>query len=79
MFDIMISMCYTGHEVATVVATDLDDPQTPNGTFSFRIVSVTPKTDNVEFFLEPTGTATVGKIYFRGCLDYEVNTAECWV
>ncbi|XP_049318836.1 cadherin-like protein 26 [Astyanax mexicanus] len=60
-----------GQQVLTVVASDLDDPQTPNGTFSFRIASVTPKTQNAEFFLEPTGTSLTASIYFRGCLDYE--------
>ncbi|XP_036447382.1 cadherin-like protein 26 [Colossoma macropomum] len=60
-----------GRLVATVMATDRDDSQSPNGTFSFNIVSVTPKTDNVEFFLEPTGPSTTGRIFFRGCLDYE--------
>ncbi|KAL6483228.1 hypothetical protein MHYP_G00081000 [Metynnis hypsauchen] len=60
-----------GLVVATVMATDGDDSQSPNGTFSFNIVSVTPKTDNVEFFLEPTGASSTGSIFFRGCLDYE--------
>ncbi|KAL7864501.1 hypothetical protein AOLI_G00159210 [Acnodon oligacanthus] len=60
-----------GQVVATVMATDGDDSQSPNGTFSFNIVSVTPKTDNVEFFLEPTGASITGRIFFRGCLDYE--------
>ncbi|KAI4873636.1 hypothetical protein NFI96_031468, partial [Prochilodus magdalenae] len=60
-----------GQSVMTVTATDADDFQTPNGTFSFRIASVTPKTDNVEFFLEPSEASLTGRIYFRGCLDYE--------
>uniref|UniRef100_A0AAR2KCT1 Cadherin-like protein 26 n=1 Tax=Pygocentrus nattereri TaxID=42514 RepID=A0AAR2KCT1_PYGNA len=59
-----------GQVVETMNATDGDDSQTPNGTFSFNIISVTPKTDNVEFFLEPTG-ASITEIFFRGCLDYE--------
>ncbi|XP_037397063.1 cadherin-like protein 26 [Pygocentrus nattereri] len=59
-----------GQVVATMNVTDKDDSQTPNGTFSFNIISVTPKTDNVEFFLEPTGASITG-IFFRGCLDYE--------
>ncbi|XP_066529137.1 cadherin-like protein 26 isoform X2 [Hoplias malabaricus] len=58
-----------GSTVLTVMATDKDDSQTPNGTFGFRIVSVTPKKDNVEFYL--TSSSTVGVISFKGCLDYE--------
>ncbi|XP_016331303.1 cadherin-like protein 26 [Sinocyclocheilus anshuiensis] len=55
--------------VLTVLATDDDDSETNNGTFSFTIKSVTPKTDNVEFYIQQqTGPGT---IYFKGCLDFE--------
>ncbi|XP_072553525.1 cadherin-like protein 26 [Salminus brasiliensis] len=60
-----------GQRLLVLTATDKDDGQTPNGTFSFRIVSVTPITDNAEFYLEPTTTSLTGNIFFRGCLDYE--------
>ncbi|KTG37524.1 hypothetical protein cypCar_00018481 [Cyprinus carpio] len=55
--------------VRTVNATDDDDSETNNGTFSFTIKSVTPKTDNVEFYIQQQ--KETGTIYFKGCLDYE--------
>uniref|UniRef100_A0A4W4DS53 Cadherin domain-containing protein n=1 Tax=Electrophorus electricus TaxID=8005 RepID=A0A4W4DS53_ELEEL len=64
----------TGEKVITVMATDNDDSTTPNGTFSLKIKSVTPKTDNVEFFIEQVENTNTGTIYFRGCLEYEKYT-----
>ncbi|KAI5612091.1 cadherin-like protein 26 isoform X1 [Silurus asotus] len=58
-----------GKLVTTVFATDGDDESTPNGTFDFRLVSVTPKTDNVEFYM--TQNHYTGHVFFKGCLDYE--------
>ncbi|XP_026800887.3 cadherin-like protein 26 [Pangasianodon hypophthalmus] len=58
-----------GELVTTVSASDGDDPTTPNGTFTFTLESVTPKTDNVEFYI--TQNNTTGNIYFKGCLDYK--------
>lgn len=58
-----------GEKVLTVLATDNDDSKTRNGTFSYTIKSVTPKTDNVEFYIKQT--EKVGTIYLKGCLDYE--------
>ncbi|XP_060794665.1 cadherin-4-like isoform X2 [Neoarius graeffei] len=58
-----------GKSVMTVSASDRDDSSTPNGTFNFRLVSVTPKTDNVEFYMKQDNTT--GNIYFKGCLDDE--------
>uniref|UniRef100_A0A9J8AQ29 Cadherin 26, tandem duplicate 2 n=1 Tax=Cyprinus carpio carpio TaxID=630221 RepID=A0A9J8AQ29_CYPCA len=55
--------------VLTVLATDDDDSETNNGTFSFTIKSVTPKTDNVEFYIQQQKES--GTIYFKGCLNYE--------
>nr|XP_023661280.1 cadherin-like protein 26 isoform X1 [Paramormyrops kingsleyae] len=55
-----------GSNVLTVLATDFDKPGTPNSTFQYKILSVTPKTSNAEFFIEQSG-----KISFKGCLDYE--------
>ncbi|XP_051517921.1 cadherin-like protein 26 isoform X2 [Myxocyprinus asiaticus] len=58
-----------GKEVLTVLASDKDDPSTKNGTLFFTIKSVTPKTDNAEFYIQQQGES--GTIYFNGCLDYE--------
>ncbi|XP_060750198.1 cadherin-like protein 26 isoform X1 [Tachysurus vachellii] len=58
-----------GNLVTTVSASDLDDPNTPNGTFKFAIVSVTPETDNVEFYIKQNNN--IGSIYFKGCFDYQ--------
>ncbi|KAI7794588.1 putative cadherin-like protein 26, partial [Triplophysa rosa] len=58
-----------GEQVFTVLAFDKDDSKTLNGTFSFTIKSVTPKTDNVEFYIQQKEGS--GTIYFKGCLDYE--------
>uniref|UniRef100_A0A9J8CCC9 Cadherin 26, tandem duplicate 2 n=1 Tax=Cyprinus carpio carpio TaxID=630221 RepID=A0A9J8CCC9_CYPCA len=58
-----------GKEVLTVLAFDEDDSSTNNGTFVFTIKSVTPKTDNVEFYIQQRKES--GNIYFKGCLDFE--------
>ncbi|XP_027014954.2 cadherin-like protein 26 [Tachysurus fulvidraco] len=58
-----------GKLILTVFASDDDDASTNNGTFEIRLVSVTPKTDNVEFYIKQN--ADTGSIYFKGCLDYE--------
>ncbi|XP_052450209.1 cadherin-like protein 26 isoform X1 [Carassius gibelio] len=58
-----------GKEVLTVLAFDEDDSSTDNGTFDFTIKSVTPLTDNVEFYIQQRKES--GTIYFKGCLDYE--------
>ncbi|KAJ8409011.1 hypothetical protein AAFF_G00240320 [Aldrovandia affinis] len=55
-----------GQHVLVVFAHDDDQPNTPNSTFTYRIVSVTPKTPDVEFYIEQNGV-----ISFKGCLDYE--------
>ncbi|XP_058265022.1 cadherin-like protein 26 isoform X2 [Hemibagrus wyckioides] len=58
-----------GKLILAVFASDDDDGTTPNGTFNYRLVSTTPKTDNVEFYINQNND--VGSIYFKGCLDYE--------
>ncbi|XP_056589944.1 cadherin-like protein 26 [Triplophysa dalaica] len=58
-----------GDKILTVLASDKDDITTLNGTFSFAIKSVIPKTDNVEFYIKQSDR--VATIYFKGCLDYE--------
>ncbi|KAG1925183.1 cadherin-like protein [Pimephales promelas] len=60
-----------GKEVLTVLASDEDDSSTNNGTFDLTIKSFTPKTDNVEFYIQQQKGQKYGTIYFRGCLDYE--------
>lgn len=74
-YDVLKQNISTGKSVMTVSASDRDDSSTPNGTFNFRLVSVTPKTDNVEFYMRQDNTT--GNIYFKGCLDDEVNTFQC--
>ena len=56
-------------------AKDLDSPTSKNGTFDFRIVSVTPKPSDMEFFIQQN--MNYGNISFRGCLDYEVREVLC--
>ncbi|KAF5906424.1 cadherin-like protein 26, partial [Clarias magur] len=58
-----------GTLITTVSASDGDNSSTPNGTFSFTLDSVTPKTDNIEFYISQNNTK--GNIYFKGCLDYQ--------
>jgi len=61
-----------GKDVLTVLAFDEDDSRTNNGTFDLTIKSFTPKTDNVEFYIQQQKGQSSGTVYFRGCLDYEV-------
>ncbi|KAK1156199.1 cadherin-like protein 26 [Acipenser oxyrinchus oxyrinchus] len=55
-----------GEQVVLVKAEDWDEPGTVNSTFTLRIVSQTPNTDNAQFFIDQSGV-----ISFRGCIDYE--------
>ncbi|XP_041952833.1 cadherin-like protein 26 isoform X1 [Alosa sapidissima] len=58
-----------GKDVITVRADDLDDSTTSNGTFDLRIVSVTPQDPDIDFVIAQEDT--IGKITFKGCLNYE--------
>ncbi|XP_051515748.1 cadherin-like protein 26 isoform X2 [Myxocyprinus asiaticus] len=58
-----------GKTILTVLASDKDDSSTKNGTFSFTIKSIMPKTDNVEFYIKQQKES--GTVYFKGCLDYQ--------
>ncbi|KAK7131874.1 hypothetical protein R3I93_018440 [Phoxinus phoxinus] len=60
-----------GKDVLTVKAADDDDSSTNNGTFDLTIKSVTPKTENVEFYIKQQKGQTFGTVYFNGCLNYE--------
>ncbi|TRY57430.1 hypothetical protein DNTS_031421 [Danionella cerebrum] len=56
-----------GEFVVGVLAIDKDAPGTPNSTIDYKITSVTPSGNNVEFYIEPRGSLS-----FKGCLDYEL-------
>ncbi|XP_045911482.1 cadherin-like protein 26 [Micropterus dolomieu] len=56
-----------GTEVITIMASDFDTGK--NGVFDFKIVSVTPKPHELEFFLNQRNST--GRISFKGCLDHE--------
>ncbi|KAI5612089.1 cadherin-like protein 26 isoform X2, partial [Silurus asotus] len=58
-----------GETVTRVFASDDDDSNSANGIFTFTLVSVTPETDNVEFYI--TQNHNIGSISFKGCFDYE--------
>ncbi|XP_056588579.1 cadherin-like protein 26 isoform X2 [Triplophysa dalaica] len=60
-----------GEELVTVLASDDDQDGTANSLLSFKVVSVTPSPSNAEFFIQQTEGETIGKISFKGCLDYE--------
>ncbi|XP_056591497.1 cadherin-like protein 26 [Triplophysa dalaica] len=56
-----------GSFLVGVLAIDNDAQGTLNSTIDYKIISVTPRTKNAEFYLQNSGT-----ISFKGCLDYEV-------
>ncbi|KAA0707918.1 Cadherin-4 Retinal cadherin [Triplophysa tibetana] len=56
-----------GSFLVGVLAIDNDAQGTLNSTIDYKIISVTPRTKNAEFYLQDSGT-----ISFKGCLDYEV-------
>lgn len=60
----------TGTTVITLVAHD-KDAESRNNQFDMKIVSVTPETQNLMFYLEQRGD--IGTIAFKGCLDHEVR------
>ncbi|XP_029912577.1 cadherin-like protein 26 isoform X2 [Myripristis murdjan] len=55
--------------VVTLLATDQDSRNTPNGTFDMKLISVTPQSSDLEFSLIQNGET--GTIDFNGCLDYQ--------
>ncbi|MGH0141308.1 UNVERIFIED_CONTAM: hypothetical protein FKN15_073695 [Acipenser sinensis] len=55
-----------GGQLILVRAEDKDERNTPNSTFTYKIVSQTPMTDNALFYIDQAGI-----ISFRGCIDYE--------
>uniref|UniRef100_A0A673ABE3 Cadherin 27 n=1 Tax=Sphaeramia orbicularis TaxID=375764 RepID=A0A673ABE3_9TELE len=56
-----------GSSLMTVLAYDRDKRGTPNSTFHYEIKSVSPQTENTEFFVNEYGV-----ISFKGCFDHEV-------
>ncbi|XP_042589558.1 cadherin-like protein 26 isoform X2 [Cyprinus carpio] len=56
-----------GGFIIGVSASDKDAPGTPNSTIDYKIISVTPTTKNVEFYIQESGA-----ISFKGCFDYEM-------
>ncbi|XP_029012877.1 cadherin-like protein 26 isoform X2 [Betta splendens] len=62
-----------GTDVITIKATDEDDSER-NHKFDLRIVSITPKPQDLEFYLTQAPGSQFGRISFKGCLDHE--TAE---
>lgn len=59
---------FAGDFIVGVLAIDKDAPGTPNSTIDYKIISVTPTTKNVEFYIQESGA-----ISFKGCFDYEVK------
>ncbi|XP_051736901.1 cadherin-like protein 26 isoform X2 [Ctenopharyngodon idella] len=60
-----------GEHLVTVLASDADQFGTANSLFTMKIISVSPQTSNTEFFIDQTEGDVIGKISFKGCLDYE--------
>lgn len=62
--------------MVTFKATD-DDTKEGNKDFSFYIISVTPKPQDLEFFLKQARVglkSAIGTLSFKGCLNHEVRT-----
>lgn len=55
----------------TVSASDQDSGK--DGLFDFRIVSVTPKPQDLDFYLTHIAGTQSGTISFKGCLDHDVS------
>lgn len=63
-----LNCLFAGGFILGVLAIDKDAPGTPNSTIDYKIISVTPTTRNVEFYIQESGA-----ISFKGCFDYEVR------
>ncbi|CAJ1084859.1 B-cadherin-like [Xyrichtys novacula] len=57
-----------GTEVTTVKAVDVDTGN--DGEVQYRMVSVMPKHDNVEFYLKEVPARKIAVIFFNGCLEH---------
>lgn len=61
-----------GEVLVTVQANDYDQPDSRNSAFTINIVSVSPSTSSLQFYIDQTKGDFTGKISFKGCLlDYE--------
>lgn len=60
---------FAGSFVVAVLANDKDAPGSLNSTIDYKIISVTPATKNMEFYIQDSGA-----ISFKGCFDYEVKS-----
>ncbi|XP_066529159.1 cadherin-2-like isoform X2 [Hoplias malabaricus] len=58
-----------GTELMSLEAMDPDEKSPGNGVFTFRIISVSPETSNLQFFIKQQ--QQTGLLSFRGCLDFE--------
>lgn len=65
----------TGTNIVTLVVMDKDTENENNNKFDMKIISVTPKTQDMEFYLEQRGE--LGMISFKGCLDHTVRRLNC--
>lgn len=62
-------ICFPGSDLVTVLADDRDMRGSPNSTFHYELKSVSPKTENAQFFIDKDN----GTISFKGCLDHEAS------
>lgn len=60
-----------GTNIVTLMVSDKDAETNNNNKFDMRMVSVTPKPQDLEFYLEQRGE--IGIISFKGCLDHGVR------
>ncbi|XP_070696074.1 cadherin-like protein 26 [Pempheris klunzingeri] len=58
-----------GTEVITIKASDHDSKM--NGQFDLKIVSVTPESHDLKFYLKKNPDSQTGTISFKGCLDHK--------
>ncbi|KAJ0023247.1 hypothetical protein NQD34_003146, partial [Periophthalmus magnuspinnatus] len=62
-----------GSFLVTVLAHDRDKRGSPNSTFHYELKSVSPQTENIQFFMDKD----MGQISFKGCLDHEASAFSC--
>ncbi|XP_024126911.1 cadherin-like protein 26 isoform X1 [Oryzias melastigma] len=69
LYEIQVNEVTTqGSHLLSVQAHDRDQRGSPNSTFHYEILSVTPKTSDTEFFI-----SELGAISFKGCLNRDVS------
>ncbi|XP_075898207.1 desmocollin 2-like protein isoform X2 [Nelusetta ayraudi] len=60
-----------GTNLVSLLVSDRDSDTNNNNKFGVKMLSVTPKPQDVEFYLEQRGNIAI--ISFKGCLDYEIE------